>query len=252
MRSGDLLVAKPLERLWKHVWGDHPRRLGRGIRVNIDRQLIQGNGFAIPAVMLTPPETKGACVVTHGYGGCKEEQLGLAWRVAEFGLTTCVIDLRGHGENGLPYDENVLSDVEAAVQYCRRFGKVVAIGHSLGGRLSLLSKADYVIGVSPALNKAFSVQTREFIKLSRSYRVKETDPDVNFKALDNLPEWQFDVSANARILFGSRDVPEIVSACSQLMEKGAAVFKIDRAAHGDIFLLEKTFETILGQLMEWF
>ena len=59
--------------------------------------------------------------------------MGLAWRVAEIGLTSCVIDLRGHGENLLNLDHGVLSDVGAAIEYCRRYGNVAAIGHSLGG-----------------------------------------------------------------------------------------------------------------------
>lgn len=36
--------------------------------------------------MIEPAAPKGAAVVIHGYGGCKEEQLGMAWRIAEKGL----------------------------------------------------------------------------------------------------------------------------------------------------------------------
>lgn len=220
--------------------------------MNIERQMIQGNGFALPSVMLIPSKSIGASVVIHGYGGCKEEQLGLAWRMAEFGLTTCVIDLRGHGENEHSFDEDVFMDVEAAVQFCKRFGKVVAIGHSLGGRLSLLSKAEFMIGVSPALNKTFSDQTQAIIKSSRSYRVREINLNVNFETLNRLPEWQFDGGKNAQILFGSRDVPEIMTACNLLLEKGACVYRIENALHSDIFYLEETYGKIICQLKEWF
>ena len=97
---------------------------------------------------MTLSDTIGAAVVVHGYGGCKEEQLGLAFRVAESGLVTYSIDLRGHGQHPLKLDYNVQDDVELAIQHARRYGKVVAIGHSLGGRLSLMSSADFSIQIS--------------------------------------------------------------------------------------------------------
>lgn len=218
----------------------------------IERQLIQGNGFIVPSIILKPTTSIGTAVIAHGYGGCKEEQLGLAWRVAEVGITTCVIDLRGHGEHELSLDENILLDVETAIKYCRRFGKVAALGHSLGGRLSLLSDADYIIAISPALNKTFSNKTQETLKALRSYRVKEISPNINWDILNKLPEWEYDNSKNVRIFFGSRDVPDIISTCSKLQEKGAPIIKIDNALHNDIFLLEETFGNIINQLKEWF
>ena len=75
----------------------------------------------------------------------KKEQLGPGWRVAEAGLLACVIDLRGHGEHSFPLDELAGSEIDAAIRYCRSFGNVTAIGHSLGGRLALLSDADFCI-----------------------------------------------------------------------------------------------------------
>ncbi|WP_297430365.1 alpha/beta hydrolase [Clostridium sp.] len=220
--------------------------------MNIERQLIQGNGFEIPSLILKPKKSVGSAVIVHGYGGCKEEQLGLAWRVAEIGITTCVIDLRGHGENELPLDENVPLDVETAIKYCRRFGKVVAIGHSLGGRLSLLSNADYIIGISPALNKTFSNQTKEILKSLRSYRVTEINPNINWDILNKLAEWKYDSNKYAQIIFGSRDVPDIISACNKLKEKGVPIVQINEALHNDIFLLNETFNNIINQLKEWF
>lgn len=220
--------------------------------MNIERQLIQGKGFKIPSIILTPSNPRGAAVIVHGYGGCKEEQLGLAWRVAEFGITTCVIDLRGHGEHEVPLDENIILDVETAIKYCRSFGKVVAIGHSLGGRLSLLSDADYIIGISPAFNKTFGSQTQETIKALRGYRVQEVYPNALFEILNELPQWRYDVSKNTQIIFGSRDVQEIIYTSNELKEKGVPVAQIDKALHNDIFLLEGTFEKIINRLKEWF
>ena len=220
--------------------------------MNIERESIQTDRLNIPCVMLTPPVSHGAAVIVHGYGGCKEEQLGLAWRVAEIGITACAIDHRGHGEHTLPLDIDVLQDVEAAIKYCRGFGKVAAIGHSSGGRLSLISSADFAIGISPALNTTYSAETQRIIKDLRSYRVRESFSTVNFEILKRLPVWQSVDNKPTLIVFGSRDVPEIVSSCKELKLQGQHVIEIDKALHNDIFLLEKTFDQVVNQLREWF
>jgi len=220
--------------------------------MNIKRQIIHADGLGIPCVTLTPPVSHGAVVIVHGYGGCKEEQLGLAWRVAEIGLTACVIDHRGHGENKLSLDENVLKDVEAAITFCRSFGKVAAIGHSSGGRLCLISSADFVVGISPALKTMYSAETKRLINDLRSYRVQESFSGVNFEVMKKLPVPQSIDNTRTLILFGSRDVPEIVSSCKELKARGNHVIEIDQALHNDIFLLEETFAQVVRKLGEWF
>src|SRR6266545_1051586 len=60
-------------------------------------------------------------------------------------------DLPGHGEHSEAFGPAVLDEARAAVRHARSNGPVVAVGQSLGGRLALLSGADAVIAVSPAL-----------------------------------------------------------------------------------------------------
>jgi len=176
----------------------------------------------------------------------------LGWRVAEAGITVCVIDHRGHGEHKLPLDEDVLQDVETAIKYCRSFGKVAAIGHSSGGRLCLICSADFAIGISPALKTTYSAETQRIINDLRSYRVRESFHGVNFEVLKKLPVGRSIDNIRALILFGSRDVPEIVSSCKELKSKGDYVIEIDQALHNDIFLLEETFGHVVKKLGEWF
>ncbi len=209
------------------------------------------DGVNVPSVLITTARPKGGVVIVHGYGGCKEEQLGLAWRLAELGLAACAVDTRGHGENSLPLDEKIATDVEAAIAYCRSFGKVAAVGHSLGGRLALTSSADYAIGISPVLDTAFSVQTRRLLASIRGYRVNEADPEVIFKILAGLPQWQPD-GKPALIIFGARDVPEIAQVCKELRQQGVQSIEIDQALHNDIFLNEATINRAAEQLRAWF
>lgn len=217
--------------------------------MEIKRETLYGNNFEVPCVTFIPENSRGAVVITHGYGGLKEETFGLALNIAENGFTTGAIDLRGHGEHPLELDENILLDLEAAISHFREFGKVTAIGHSLGGRLSLISSADYTIGISPALNKTFSSQTKTILEENRGYRVRRTEGNV-FKILNDLP-CQFDGNKSF-IIYGSRDVPEIMSECAKLESEGKEIFQMENALHSDIFLFEPTFRIVTQKLKEWY
>jgi hypothetical protein len=188
----------------------------------------------------------------HGYGGCKEEMLGLSYQIAEAGFLTYTIDMRGHGENEIPYDENIVFDINRISEFIREPGKgTVIIGHSTGGRLALTSNCDYSIGISPALNKEFSNQTREIINNLRSYRVKEKYPGINFEILNCIPGFSAKKD-NTKILFGSRDVPEIIKKCNVMKELGYDVVIIENALHNDIYLNNKTIKVIKDTLNGWF
>lgn len=218
--------------------------------MEIEREIIKGNGFEVPCVTFEPSNSRGVVVVVHGYGGLKEETFGLAWHIAEKGFTAGAIDLRGHGEHPLDLDKDILLDLEAAISHFRPLGKVTALGHSLGGRISLISSADYAIGISPALNKTFSPQTSESIGERRDYRVRKSKCNV-FDILNDLPQVQSD-EKRSLIIYGSRDVPEIMSECDKLKSNGTQVIQIDKAMYNDIFLFGSTFETVTQKLQKWY
>jgi pimeloyl-ACP methyl ester carboxylesterase len=206
---------------------------------------------AIPVILIEPATTVGAAVLLHGYGGCKEELLGLALRVSDLGLATILPDLRGHGESSRPLDVHVMDDVEATVADARRWGPVTTIGHSLGGRLALCSSAPMGIGISPALPSSYGPRTRARIGASRDARVRASGPDVLFSVLAETPEWEPAPGKLASLLYGSRDLPEIVLACQTWADRGASVAQIDHAQHADICLMERTFALVTATLEQW-
>ncbi|MEN6292251.1 MAG: alpha/beta fold hydrolase [Methanobacterium sp.] len=218
--------------------------------MEIERELINGNGLKVPCVTFKPSNPIGAVVAVHGYGGLKEEMMGFAWHMAEKGFVVGAIDLRGHGEHPLDLNRDILLDLETAISHFRPFGKVTAVGHSLGGRLSLISSADYAIGISPALNRTFSPQTEELLEERRDYRVRKSKCTV-FIILNDLPQFQPD-EGRSLIIYGSRDVPEIMSECVKLKSGDTQVIQIDKALHNDIFLFGATFETVTQKLQEWY
>ncbi|UTB32909.1 MAG: alpha/beta hydrolase [Methanobacterium sp. ERen5] len=218
--------------------------------LEIEEVIIEGDGCQVPVLKLTPLESRGAVVVAHNYGGSKEEMLGLAFRIAKTGFTTGVIDLRGHGENRCKLDGQVLSDLKTAINYFKQFGNVTAVGHSLGGRLSLISGADHAIGISPALAKTFGPKTQGMIRVLRDYRVNGSVTDL-FTTLAEIPQMEFDPE-DVMIICGSRDVPEIIDECAKLASKGYEIVEIDNALHVDIYTLEPTFEAVTKKLQKWY
>jgi len=230
--------------------GHYLERLG--LRMEIQRVEIKAHNADVPGISVMPRSPIGAAVIAHGYGGCKEEQLGLAMRVAESGLAVVAIDLRGHGQNPRPLDVNVLDDLEAGIDHYRRYGRVVAIGHSLGGRLALISSSDFAIGLSPPLDPRYCTRTQALLQKLRSYRVRPADAGTVFDLLQHLPPVQEGGRERTLVIYGSRDVPEIVEAGDALRSCGRNAVRLEQAIHGDTYLLEETFTAISAQLSAWF
>ena len=220
--------------------------------MEIMREFIDGDRFQVPCVSVKPLNPRGAVVVVHGYGGTKEETLGLAWRIAENGFATGSIDLRGHGQHSSDFGSDCLSDVESAISYFKDYGDVTAIGHSLGGRLALESSADYAIGISPALGQNFSSNTQSNVKASRDYLVHKSANTNLFDILSCDNHFSGFDPDKALLIYGTRDLPEIISECEDLKSKNLDAIPIDEALHSDIFLLEPTFKVITEKLQEWY
>ena len=100
--------------------------------------LTASDGHAIPGFLFTPASPRGGAVVCHGYGGSKEQMLGVVTAIAEKGIAVLAIDLCGQGENMAPIGPAMRDELEAGISFVRRFGRTAAIGHSLGGRLCRL------------------------------------------------------------------------------------------------------------------
>ncbi|GGL50098.1 hypothetical protein [Sporolactobacillus putidus] len=88
--------------------------------MQIKRDTLLKGTAQTPCVIFSPDDMRGTALIMHGYGGSNEEQLGLAFRIAETGLRTVVIDLHGHGENSSIFngekDRHIIS-FETGVQF---------------------------------------------------------------------------------------------------------------------------------------
>lgn len=113
-------------------------------------------------------------LVIHGYGGNKEEMLGLAVNLAERGnFKLSVLDLPGHGDNlSAPFSLagalTAIEEANAALGQPKFF-----IGHSLGARLGLLAGFQTAVVISIPGDAVFEGNQRQLLKVLRARRVVE-------------------------------------------------------------------------------
>jgi alpha-beta hydrolase superfamily lysophospholipase len=211
--------------------------------MNLTRFEIDCNDIVFPAVIISTEASRGTIMLLHGYGGNKEEMLGLGWRLAESGFNAISIDMRGHGQNKAPMDDSLLDDADALTDYFRSEKPFIVVGHSLGGRIALQSKAKYRVGISPAIGLDFSDEMKHLIHFMRDYRVSEDSCNI-FDVIEKLPNIESSIEQHDFVVYGTRDVPEIVDRCKNIQSANGNVVAIDEAQHGDIFLYEKTYQAI--------
>lgn len=177
--------------------------------------LHSADGHNIPAYLFEPVNPKGAAVVIHGYGGAKEQMLGLSARIAEGGWASLAFDLRGHGEHPAPLNEKPLEDVEAVLRYMRRYGKVAVVGHSLGGRLALSSSADLIVAVSAAVASRPSEEGRQMLLAFGSTTVRSPSPGYILELLREMGEVK-DPGRPVLLLYAERDIPTLIEGNAAL------------------------------------
>ena len=207
------------------------------------------DGHVVPAYLFIPASPAGAVALAHGYGGCNEHMLGLAARLAEQGLGAAVFDIRGHGEHPAPLGPAMLLDLEAMLAFLRRYGRVAAVGHSLGGRLALLSSADAVAAISPALPQRPSEEGRAMLLHFGSTAVRSQGRGEILDILRGLPP----LTPRARptlLLHAEGDIPSLIEGVQTLAQAMPAIeVQVITASQHQTAELPVS---ILGYLPRWF
>ncbi len=173
------------------------------------------DGHVIPGFLFSPDSPRGGALVCHGYGGTKEQMLGLAAAIAEKGVAALAIDLCGHGKNMAAIGPGMRDDVEAGLGYLRRFGRVAAAGVSLGGRLALMSSAECMVAISPAVVAQISPQGMWMFENFPSPAVREPYSGYVVELLNALGP----VPGHDRpclLLYAERDIPSILEGAAGL------------------------------------
>ena len=177
--------------------------------------LAAADGHPIPAFLMQPQPALSGAVLVPPYGSTKEHMLGIAAALGEQQVATVSIDPCGAGENQTPIGTAMLAEVEAAIAYMRRYSRVGAIGISLGGRLALMSSADYMVAISPAVVQAVSPQGKWMFENFPSPAVREPYSGYVIELLEKLGS----VKPHDRpclLVYAQRDIPAIMEGAAGL------------------------------------
>lgn len=212
-------------------------------------QIKSKDGHGIPAYLILPTSPAAGVAVAHGYGGGKEQMLGLAARLAERDLAACVFDIRGHGEHPAPLGPAMLEDLEATLAFLRRFGRVAAVGHSLGGRLALACSADVIVAISPALPQRPSEEGRAMLTHFGSTPVRAQSREEILGLLRAMPPPPA-IPRPTLLLHAAGDVPSLIEGVRAAAAgiPGAALDVITQHQHQAAELPA----SLLAYLPRWF
>jgi dienelactone hydrolase len=214
------------------------------------KDLKAPDGHAVPALLLTPDVSPaGGAVVIHPYGGMKEQMLAIALELGEKGIACLLPDLCGHGANHAEIGVGMVEEMEAGIQYVRRFGPTIAVGISLGGRLALMSSADCMVAISPAVVSEISPQGKWMFENFPSPAVREPYSGYVTELLEKLgPVPKHD--AACLLLYAERDIPMILEGAAGLKAglSGAELRFVTRDIRPDI----KHDNGLVRYLPRWF
>jgi pimeloyl-ACP methyl ester carboxylesterase len=185
------------------------------MKVQAVTDLIAPDGHMVPGALFVPESPRSGALLIHPYGAAKEHLYALAVAVAERDIAALAIDLCGHGRNMTPIGPGMVDEVEAGLQHVRRYGRVGAIGLSLGGRLALMSSANYAVAISPAVVAEVSPQGKWMFENFPSPAVREPYPGYAIELLELLGP----VPGHDRaclLLYAERDIPAILDGAAGL------------------------------------
>lgn len=193
------------------------------------------DGHAIPAFLMAPKSPQGGAVLIPPYGATKEHMLGIAVVLAEQQIATLSIDPCGHGENQTAIGVVMREELEAAVAYMRRYGRVGAIGISIGGRLALMSSADHMVAISPAIVQEISPQGKWMFENFPSPAVREPYSGYVLELLEKLgPLTPHD--RPCLLMYAQRDIPAIMEGAAGLRASlpGAELYYVKNDLRPDV------------------
>ncbi|OGO43872.1 MAG: hypothetical protein A2Z04_06535 [Chloroflexi bacterium RBG_16_57_9] len=205
------------------------------MKLNRVHDLKGQDGHMIPAYLIEPDQPEGGLVLIHGYTDAKDDILGFAVHLAEAGVAVLVPDLPGHGGNMAPVGRAVLDDFEQAIAYMRRYGKVIAAGHSIGGRLSMMTSADAMLALSPSVVAEISPMGKFMFEQLPTPSIREPYSGYVADLLNELG----DVPTHDKpclLLYSARDIPNIIAGTKALAARlpRAQLHEISRNVRPDL------------------
>ncbi|MEW6770456.1 MAG: alpha/beta fold hydrolase [Bacillota bacterium] len=206
--------------------------------------LKQTSVAGAPVYHLAVPEgNKNRAVILHGYGGSKEEVLGLGIAAAGAGWSACIPDLPGHGAHPAPL---TAENVRRFVAGLKAAGFNAAIGHSLGGRIAMALEIKPLCLLSVPLHARFEGRRTELLRALRARRVREAKPFAGLEdvlaALDG--PWP---DPPVLLFYAAHDLPSCRAAATRGEKAGWQTRMVRGAMHLDVVSAPE----VLAAVSDW-
>lgn len=212
-------------------------------KVSVQRLTVDARGT--PAYFVEVESSQAGIVLLHSYGGNKEEMLGLGARIAEEGFSSLAGDLVGHGENPEPMSAQLAENARQCLYFMReKYGRVAAVGFSMGGRLAFFTEADVVVAISPGSSNPPAERLKETIAM-RGHRVRESPPTLTHDIINELGEVPFRERPTL-IAYGEHDIADIIEGAKKLIAHipGSEYLFIPNTYHSQIMTSSEVLEKV--------
>jgi alpha-beta hydrolase superfamily lysophospholipase len=173
--------------------------------VNAARPADIGRHDGLAYTLWLPTDApRGAVVILHGAGSCKESHHDFARRLIAAGMAAIAFDQRGHGESDGPMDGRALEDIASIAGLLRSACDVPEVplalrGSSMGGCFALLAApatgARAVVAIAPASPAG----------MRRALQAGRFQLDADIPALD-----AFLAAQDLRLVVGSLEIPVLL------------------------------------------
>lgn len=204
-------------------------------------EVVNKGEFSV--LVVRPGRPEGWLLAVHGYGGCKEEMLGIVLSLARKGFFCVVPDLPGHGESRDLFNH---ANALRCLDLCGDFipGNYTAVlGHSIGARLILEQTRNVrKIAVSPPSDTSFPGGKKEMHRVLRPRRVKEAVPFGGLKeVLEAMgPALPQQAETRSLLLFAQYDLPTVKLSVQNASKDIYDVVEIRYSKHHDILTSRDT------------
>lgn len=210
----------------------------------IDR-LANGDLLVEPGKKETQSKLREGLVI-HGYGGNKEEMLGLSVNLVKaLDLRLLLFDLPGHA----PDTTDLLTLENAGAAVTERLGSLESgsffIGHSLGGRLGLMTGLPQAILLSVPGRALFDGNRRELLSTLRARRVRENS---TYEGLREVLAVDVSPATRTLLLYAKNDIKSSHEMALEWKDGVNAIEKIPDCNHLDIISHRTTERAIVSWL----
>lgn len=194
----------------------------------------------------------------HGYGGCKEEMLGLALKTTEaLAATGYIVDLPGHGKSEGIFSAFTAEACMAVLQ--REITPDAIIGHSIGARMAMsMPGPKAVVAVAPPLRPELEGDRQKLLRTLRQKRVREDAPFSGLVTVmeqlgEELPRPVLSGRQKLLLLRASSDIATVNDAFDHWKSHAEVIAHpaIMNSSHLDILTAPATAAAIVRHLAEW-